>query len=180
MDTPYILLFFGGPAIAAFAFVACFVPRIRPQRLPRTLAALGLVTSLPVALGILMDSGYPLLILRPGTVFLGLLAAISYFVLSRRLSLPFRQCIAAIALLLASVWDGVSLTIIMTPGFGGAYCQTFPATNRANKSVVATTENAASSLCSGRIFPAVPHVQTFSKKCIASCHYYCSSRFSRY
>jgi len=131
MDTPYNLLFFGGPVIAAFAFVACLVPRIRPQRLPRTLAALGLVTSLPVILGILMNSGYPLLILRPATVFLGLLAAVSYFVLSRKLSLPFRQCIAAAALLLASVWDGVSLTFIMNPGFGGAYCLTSPGTNNA-------------------------------------------------
>ena len=139
MDTPNALLFFGGTAIAAFAFVACLVPRVRPQRLPKTLAALGLVTSLPVALGILMNSGYPLLILRPGTVFLGLLGAISYFVLSRRLSLPFRQCIAAAALLIASVWDGVSLTIIMSPGFGGAYCQTLPATS--NQSSLLTGHN---------------------------------------
>jgi hypothetical protein len=133
MDTPYALLLFGGPAIAAFAFVACFVPPVRPQRLPRTLAALGLVTSLPVTLGILMNSGYPLLILRPGTVFLGLLGAISYFVLSHSLRLPLRQCTAAAALLMASVWDGVSLTIIMSPGFGGAYCQTLPTTNKANR-----------------------------------------------
>jgi hypothetical protein len=133
MDTPYALLLFGGPSIAAFAFVACLIPRIRPQRLTRTLAALGLITSLPVALGILMNSGYPLLILRPGTMFLGLLAGISYFVLSRRLNLPFRQCVAAVALLLASVWDGVSLTYIMSPGFGGAYCLTSPGTNKANR-----------------------------------------------
>lgn len=129
MNTPYMLLFFGGPAIAVFAFVACLLPETRPQRLSRTLGALGLITSLPVALGILMNSGYPLLFLRPGTIFLGLLAAISYFVLSRRLRFPPRQCVAAIALLLASVWDGVSLTIIMTPGFGGAYCQTSPTIN---------------------------------------------------
>lgn len=135
MDTPYILLFFGGPTIAAFAFVACLVPRIRPQRLTRTLAALGLISSLPVVLGLLMNSGYPLLILRPATIFLGLLVTISYFVVSRKFSLPFRQCAAAVALLLASVWDGVSLTIIMAPGFGGAYCQTIPKSNRADKPV---------------------------------------------
>jgi hypothetical protein len=158
MDTLYTLLFFGGPAIAAFAFVACLVPRIRPQRLPRTLAALGLVTSLPVALGILMNSGYPLLILRPGTIFLGLLAGISYFVLSSRLHLPLRQCIAAVALLLASVWDGVSLTYIMTPGFGGAYCLTSPETNKANKTVVATADNVPRSLRSDRPTSAVPHL----------------------
>jgi len=158
MDTPYNLLFFGGPVIAAFAFFACLFPRIRPQRLPRTLAALGLVTSLPVILGILMNSGYPLLILRPATVFLGLLAAISYFVLSRKLSLPFRQCIAAAALLLASVWDGVSLTFIMNPGFGGAYCLTSPGTNKANKTVVATADNVPRSLRSGHPISAVPHL----------------------
>lgn len=135
MDTPYTILLFGGPSIAAFAFVAFLIPRIRPQRLPRTLAALGLITALPVALGILMNSGYPLLILRPATIFLGLLAGISYFVLSRRLNLPFRQCIAAVALLLASVWDGVSLTFFMTPGFGGGYCLTTPATNKASKAL---------------------------------------------
>jgi hypothetical protein len=158
MDTPYTLLFFGGPSIAALAFVACLIPRIRPQRLPRTLAALGLMTSLPVALGILMNSGYPLLILRPGTIFLGLLAGISYLVLSRRLNLPFRQCIAAVALLLASVWDGVSLTFIMTPGFGGAYCLTSPEANKANKTVVATADNVPRSLRSGRPTSAVPHL----------------------
>lgn len=158
MDTPYNLLFFGGPVIAAFAFVACLVPRIRPQRLTRTLAALGLMTSLPVILGILMNSGYPLLILRPATVFLGLMAAISYFVLSRKLNLPFRQCIAAAVLLLASVWDGVSLAIIMTPGFGGAYCQIFPETNKANKTVVATAGNVTRSLRSGSPLSAVPHL----------------------
>jgi hypothetical protein len=128
MDTPYTLLFFGGPSIAALAFIACFVSGIR-------LAALGLITSLPVVLGILMNSGYPLLILRPGTIFLGILTGISYFVLSRRLHLPIRQCIAAVALLLASVWDGVSLTFIMNPGFGGAYCLTSPDTNKANKTL---------------------------------------------
>ena len=158
MNTPYILLFFGGPAIAAFTFVACLIPRIRPQRLPRTLAVLGLVTSLPVVLGMLMNSGYPLLIFRPGTVVLGLLAAISYFVISRRLSLPFRQCIAAAVLLIASVWDGVSLTIIMTPGFGGAYCHNLPETNKANKTVVATADNVSRSLRSGRPASAVPHL----------------------
>jgi hypothetical protein len=158
MDTPYTLLFFGGPSIAALAFVACLIPRIRPQRLPRTLAALGLITSLPVVVGILMNSGYPLLILRPGTIFLGLLAGISYFVLSRKLHLPFRQCIAAVALLLASVWDGVSLTYIMTPGFGGAYCLTSPDTNKANKTVVATADNVPHSLRSGRPSPAAPHL----------------------
>jgi hypothetical protein len=135
MDTPYTLLFFGGPSIAGLAFIACLVPGIRPQRLPRTLAALGLITSLPVVLGILMKSGYPLLILRPGTIFLGILTGISYFMLSRRLHLPTRQCIAAVALLLASVWDGVSLTFIMNSGFGGAYCLTSPDTNKANKTL---------------------------------------------
>ena len=158
MDIPYILLFFGGPGIATLAFVACLVPRLRPQRLPRTLAVLGLVTSLPVALGMLMNSGYPLLILRPGTVFLGLLAAISYFVISRRRSLPFRQCIAAAVLFIASVWDGVSITIIMTPGFGGAYCHNLPDTNKANEIVVATADNVSSSLRSGRPASAVPHL----------------------
>lgn len=158
MNTPYTLLFFGGPVIAAFAFVACLVPRIRPQRLSRTLAALGLITSLPVALGILMNSGYPLLILRPATIFFGLLAGISYCVISRRLNLPFRQCMAAAALLLASVWDGVSLTIIMTPGFGGAFCLTLPETNKANNTVVTTAGNVTRSLRSGSPLSAVAHL----------------------
>ena len=135
MNTPYMLLFFGGPFIAALAFIACLFPRFRPQRLSRTLAALGLTTSLPVVLGIFMNSSYPLLILRPGTIFLGILAGISYFVFSCRLHLPVRQCMAAVALLLASVWDGVSLTFIMNPGFGGAYCLTSPDTNIANKTL---------------------------------------------
>ena len=122
MDTAYILLFYGGPIIAAFAFIACLVPRIRPQRLTRTLGLLGLLTLLPVALGILTNSGYPLLILRPGTIFLGFLAGISYLVVSRRLRLPLRQSVAAIALLTASTWDAITIAIMTAPGFGGAYC----------------------------------------------------------
>jgi hypothetical protein len=137
MDIFSSLLFLGGPVIAAFGFVACLVPRIRPQRLPRTLAAVGLATSLPAALGIVMNSGYPVLILRPGTVFLGLLTAASYFVISAALRLPFRECAAAAAILIASVWDGVSLAIIMVPGFGGAYCQGLPGTAGADRTVAA-------------------------------------------
>ena len=108
--------------IALVAFFACLIPHVRPQRLSRTIGALGVATSLPIGASFLTNTGFPLLILRPGTVFLGLLTAISYLVLSRKLGLPLRQSAAAIALLVASIWDVVSLAIIMTPGFGGAYC----------------------------------------------------------
>ena len=106
MDTSFILLF----------------PHVRPEQLVRTIGALGVATSLPIGTSFLTNTGFPLLILRPGTVFLGLLTAISYLVLSRRHGLPPRQSTAAIALLVASIWDAVSWAIIMTPGFGGAYC----------------------------------------------------------
>lgn len=122
MDTSFILLFFGGPVIAIVGFFACLVPHVRPQRLSRTIGALGVATSLPIGASILTNTAFPLLILRPGTVFLGLLTAISYLVLSRKLGLPLRESAAAMALLVASLWDAISLAIIMTPGFGGAYC----------------------------------------------------------
>ena len=122
MDTSFILLFFGGPLIALVAFIACLIPHVRPEQLVRTIGALGVATSLPIGTSFLTNTGFPLLILRPGTVFLGLLTAISYLVLSRRHGLPPRQSTAAIALLVASIWDAVSWAIIMTPGFGGAYC----------------------------------------------------------
>ena len=142
MDASFIVLFFGGPAIALVAFLACLFPYVRPQRLCRTLGALGVATSMPIAAAYLMNTGFPLLILRPGTAFLGLLAAISYLVLSRKLSLPSRQSTAAIALLVASVWDGVSLAVMMTPGFGGAYCQTSQTTNGGERTWLSLREAA--------------------------------------
>jgi len=80
--------------------------------------------------------------------------AISYFVVSRRLSLPARQSTAAIALLVASVWDGLSLAIMMAPGFGGAYCMNIPRIEEANKTWVATADKLPRSLRS--VSPAQP------------------------
>jgi len=118
----YGLLLLGGPVLGLIALIAVCIPRLRPQRLSLIIGILGLAASLPVAIAYAVNSGYPLLFLRAGTVVCGLIAAISYFVLSRRLPLPPSQSTAASALLVASVWDAVTLVIVLTPGFGGAYC----------------------------------------------------------
>jgi hypothetical protein len=157
MDS-FALLLFAGPVISAIAFFACLVPTLRPPRLLRTLGSIGLLSSLPVALGYLMNSGYPLLILRPATVFFGVLAGTSYLVLSRRFKFPFRQAVAAIALLLGSAWDGVSLFIMTRPGFAGAYCKRATEKIEANTSWVATADKVSHSLRSGSPAPRCHHI----------------------
>ena len=112
----------GGPIIGFIALLLFLQPSLRPVRLTRTIGWLCASMSLPIGAAISTNTGFPLLILRPGSVFLGLLVSISYFVLQRRHSLPVATLTPAAVLLAGSIWDAFSLIMLFNPGFAGASC----------------------------------------------------------
>jgi hypothetical protein len=113
---------FGGPGLALLALGLFAFPALRPVRLTRTLGWLCACASVPIGASIAHNTGYPLLILRPGTAFLGVLASVAYFVLWWRCDLPSYTTIPPVILLLASLLDAFSIYLMSDPGFAGGSC----------------------------------------------------------
>lgn len=113
---------FAGPVLGLLAFLLFLHPALRPVRLARTIGSICLLMSAPVGTCFLTNTGYPLLILRPGTAFVGLLASVSYLVLQKRHALPLPTIVPPITLLIACLVDAVSVVITSNPGFAGAWC----------------------------------------------------------
>lgn len=112
MNLTFYGLMFGGPLLALMARGLFVFPALRPVRLARTIGWLCACAFVPLGASIAHNTGYPLLILRPGTALLGVLASIAYIVLWRRYRLPPLTTIPPVILLIASLLDAFSIYIM--------------------------------------------------------------------
>lgn len=113
---------FGGPILALLALGLFSFPPLRPVRLTRTIGWLCACAFVPIGAGMVHNTGFPLLILRPGTAFLGALASLAYIVLWRRHRLSNSTVIAPGILLAASLFDAYSVFIMSDSCFAGGCC----------------------------------------------------------
>ena len=106
------LILAGGPTVAFLAAIFSFLPNFRPKKFAKTLLFIALACWLPLLASYLVGSGFFILILRPGTIFLCLLAGIGALVHVKKHKLPAGQITAPILLLIAAIWDTFSLIFL--------------------------------------------------------------------
>jgi glucose-6-phosphate-specific signal transduction histidine kinase len=112
----------GGLMLALLALGLFSFRALRPVRLTRTIGWLCLCAFVPVGASMAYNTGYPLLMLRPATAFLGVLVSVSYILLWRRHGLSNLTVIAPAVLLIASLFDAYSVFIMSDPCFAGGCC----------------------------------------------------------
>lgn len=121
-DCPLLLT---GPILGIAGFILCFIRRLQPYDMRRTLA--WCCAAVPALTGVLLASRSAplvllLVLLLTAAIGLGVIASVGYFVRSRRPGSPKSRPLVPSLLLVASVWDMGAIILSMRPdSFGVNY-----------------------------------------------------------